>query len=415
MLQELSALYSLMNLAGGLVMCFFGYRWFRFVLFLIGFLLGFTIGFIGGAATPVGLLIGLLLGIVLGFLFRFLYFLGLFMLGALLGGLLGLLVAPPIAALLGVAGGILALFFHKLFVILSTGMVGGFMVVSSVLNLATDKNVLEALAGKFTGAQVLDLHQLLLTLGLSFALGVIGILVQSVTTSSMPSRLSKLSVSKARPGEFLRVPSDAFEQKGKASLRKGNPPGGTRSDHQLLLADGTFRTVVSIHPERSGLGQDSSTATTSTAPPEIPEEPLRSDSKYNPHLGLLDSINTMRRRERDGLLRDAFERDHFEWLEEIARLKSTNLDLRQPEPRGETDECLRVLSNQQRRDLYGEFVKLQASIDPTTDDYTSRFQLGLDTLAKRYGVSPNAVLALAEEGIGEDWIPASGTDGNQHP
>ncbi|MFC2081556.1 TMEM198/TM7SF3 family protein [Candidatus Bipolaricaulota bacterium] len=207
LLQGLSEFYALVSIACGIILCFFGYRWFRFVLFLMGFFAGFTAGFLGGAMSPVGILLGLVLGILLGFIFRFVYYLGLFVLGAFFGLILGVFVAPPAALLFALLGGIAAVVFHKVAVIFSTSFVGSFLIVTSAFGLATGKNLfMMAFESYVFPTFALDPDQLMLVVGLTIGLGLVGVLVQAATTTHLPSRLQTRTCTRApRPGEFIRA------------------------------------------------------------------------------------------------------------------------------------------------------------------------------------------------------------------
>lgn len=118
----------------GVTQCFAGYKVFRFVIVLTGIFLGGTLGYLL-AKNGAGVLLGAVAG---GMLLWFFYQVGIFIMGMTLGYLLTILVMllsgnagyDDIAVfgfLLGIAGGIFALYWHKFVIVLSTAFYGGFI------------------------------------------------------------------------------------------------------------------------------------------------------------------------------------------------------------------------------------------------------------------------------------------------
>jgi len=135
----------------GLVLCTFGYRLFKPVLFVVGFIVGAGIVYlILWEYTESGILVLVLapigVGILCGILLIWFAIAGIFVLGGILGFLLfslfmssregGLihsrLLAYLIMAGVTLAGGILALIFQKTIIICATALAGAYAVVAGV-------------------------------------------------------------------------------------------------------------------------------------------------------------------------------------------------------------------------------------------------------------------------------------------
>jgi hypothetical protein len=138
-------LIALASIGLGALYCFFGYRVFKVVLGILGFISGALLAVwmafdVFGRGQAVLILAGLLGGIIGAVLMVALYFVGIFLLGAWLGSLLGVLltgggenpVATVIIVTLAVMGGIVAVFFQKLMIIISTSLGGSWSIVSGV-------------------------------------------------------------------------------------------------------------------------------------------------------------------------------------------------------------------------------------------------------------------------------------------
>ena len=128
----------------GFIHCFFGYRIFKIMLGLTGFALGFILAIAAGYTISnddmVVLVIGIVGGLIGAGLLVVLYMIGVFVIGALLGGLIasfasGFLLAnpePAIVLISAILSGVLALFFQKLMIILSTSFSGAWGVVVGI-------------------------------------------------------------------------------------------------------------------------------------------------------------------------------------------------------------------------------------------------------------------------------------------
>ena len=170
-------------LAFGVLQCFFGYRIFKVILGILGFFWGAALGAVGGAMTgPLFVLLFAIVGGVLGaVLFVLLFFVGIFFLGAGLGLLVGMAIsalvgvvpAVFIALPLAVIGGVLALVFQKLIIILATAFGGAWSTVSSVAAIALGAQAFDWLKrpdalGSWSAAVPIAW----------LALGVVGVVVQ---------------------------------------------------------------------------------------------------------------------------------------------------------------------------------------------------------------------------------------------
>ncbi|MCH7949731.1 MAG: DUF4203 domain-containing protein [Candidatus Dadabacteria bacterium] len=131
----------------GLLICFFGYRMFRFVLAIAGFIIGasFVAGFgftlTDGKEIVVILIAAVAGGLIVGALFLFLYSAGVFLVGAIFGillfsGIIGFVnsnTSPILYILPALVGGILALLLQKFMIILITSFTGAWVSVMAVL------------------------------------------------------------------------------------------------------------------------------------------------------------------------------------------------------------------------------------------------------------------------------------------
>jgi len=145
--REALHLIALASISLGALYCFFGYRIFKILLGILGFISGASLAAwiafdIFGREQAVLIVAGLVGGIIGAVLMVVLYFVGIFLLGAWLGSLLGVLltgggeslVETVIILTLAVMGGIVAVFFQKLMVIISTSLSGSWIIVSGVFH-----------------------------------------------------------------------------------------------------------------------------------------------------------------------------------------------------------------------------------------------------------------------------------------
>jgi hypothetical protein len=137
-----------LQVAAGLLTCFFGYKLFRSALFWFGFLVGFLllapVGYdfalshssLAPYAPVVALVAALAGGFVFGKLATFFYRFAVFVTGGVLGlAVAGYLFGGAVGWLAFLIGGILALLFEKPAVVLATAVVGAKTAIDGVLLL----------------------------------------------------------------------------------------------------------------------------------------------------------------------------------------------------------------------------------------------------------------------------------------
>ena len=132
----------------GIVCCFWGYRIFKVILGILGFVLGaFLAGniafYVSGGNLVITVVAAMLGGLIGGALIVVLYFVGLFLLGAWCGILLVNVTTSAYSfhlytvlfVLIAIIGGILAVVFQKLIIILSTAFLGSWYFISGLFYL----------------------------------------------------------------------------------------------------------------------------------------------------------------------------------------------------------------------------------------------------------------------------------------
>ncbi len=175
------------NLLVGLVQCFWGYRFFKVILVLMGFMLGSMlagqIGYgISGGRDTIGIFWGVVGGVAGAGLTVASYLIGVFLIGASLGGTLGSMLfalsnnvpEPVVMLLFLMVGGALAMLFQKVMIILSTSIVGAWMVVTGLAFLITNGIYPTNIEYFFS----LEGRQLYVIMACSIVLGIAGFLVQ---------------------------------------------------------------------------------------------------------------------------------------------------------------------------------------------------------------------------------------------
>ncbi len=148
----------------GLVQCFYGYKFFKLIMAIMGFIIGLPIGFaIGGllGRDPVVAIVSAIVGgLVFSELAILFYYLSIFIVGAITGALGFFLLAqlfqmhPDVAVfiLFGLIGGIIALYFQKFVIILGTSLGGAYYVISSLFLAMMDSRKFSALFNLDEGA-----------------------------------------------------------------------------------------------------------------------------------------------------------------------------------------------------------------------------------------------------------------------
>ncbi|MBN1660551.1 MAG: DUF4203 domain-containing protein [Anaerolineae bacterium] len=187
-------LVALILIAFGLLNCLAGYRIFRLLLGLYGLILGVIVGAtIAGNVTDgetVWVIVGAIAGGLVGAaLFVLLYFVGVFLVGAaggvslvtFLGGMLSMEMPTLVILIVAIAVGIIALIVQRAVLILATAFSGAWLAVSGVAALMTGAEpAWVRLFRRAAGGEVNDYS--LIVLGAWLVLGVLGAVVQFVTT-----------------------------------------------------------------------------------------------------------------------------------------------------------------------------------------------------------------------------------------
>ncbi len=129
-------LFACISLVIGAVECFAGFKIMKAMLAIWGFFIGAMLGVVIGVATEstvFGFIMVLVLGIGLAVLAYKLYLAGIFILTAFLTGIAFYVIFENIAVsiLLGIGIGVLAIFFVKPVVIISTAFSGAGVILSS--------------------------------------------------------------------------------------------------------------------------------------------------------------------------------------------------------------------------------------------------------------------------------------------
>ena len=199
--------YVVLFIAIGFLQCFWGYRLFRIILFLIGlFFGGYFFGMIGynfSQQLIIAVVIGFIGGLILGLLLYYIYLIGVFILGAMFGSALAVLLSNSfgvfqnqiIVIVCAIIFGILAVLFQKLLIILSTSFCGALYIVNGIGILAgmlIYKSNIIINSGHFLqifnpGEEYLDYKWGLLKLLGFVILGVLGVIVQYSTNERSTS------------------------------------------------------------------------------------------------------------------------------------------------------------------------------------------------------------------------------------
>ena len=192
-------------LIGGVVACFFGYRFFRIVLALGGFIVGALLASsIMAASNPTGMVIAAGVGGLIGAAILFTaYFIGVTLLGAGLGAVVANLAfaatgSQPhflVVVLCSIAGAAAATYLQRWFIIVGTAFGGAWTMLVGVLAMLGDK---KAMAAAATG-DVWVVYPLNPAPGQAWVfwawavLGMIGMAVQLGWTGGEKGRASKRS------------------------------------------------------------------------------------------------------------------------------------------------------------------------------------------------------------------------------
>jgi hypothetical protein len=140
--------FLILTVLFGILSCFWGYRALRVVLGIVGFAAGAYLGagagaFFTGGFGIVAVITGLIGGLIGAALVSVVYYVGVFVLGALGGWVIYTMIAGAagygphliLLIILALTGGILALFFQKFLIIVSTALIGSWCIVSGGFSL----------------------------------------------------------------------------------------------------------------------------------------------------------------------------------------------------------------------------------------------------------------------------------------
>lgn len=186
----ISIIISLIFALAGLIICFFGYRIFRFVLAVAGFIIGSS--FIAGVAYTLTegqeLLVIIIAGLAGGFIaalsLLFLYSAGVFLLGVLFGIVIfsgtsfvgNYNIAPTMYVIPALLGGVLALILQRFMLILITSLIGAWITVICVLYMIVD-NFNQFTPDFINNLSDIELYRILLSW---LALGTLGFVTQYI-------------------------------------------------------------------------------------------------------------------------------------------------------------------------------------------------------------------------------------------
>lgn len=148
---------AILLVIGGIVSCFFGYRWFRLVLGLTGFVLGALMASsIFGTSNTTAMVVAAILGGLLGAgLMVAAYFIGVALVGAGLGAAIAHVIAaalhrePQVLLVMGCAivGAVAAMYLQRYFIIVGTAFGGAWTLIVGALAVIGDRKAMEAAAG----------------------------------------------------------------------------------------------------------------------------------------------------------------------------------------------------------------------------------------------------------------------------
>lgn len=174
-------LISIISLPFGVLLLFYGYRFFKFLIALLGFFIGFAIGFAIGSITGEPFIPAILGGILCALIFYALYKIGIFVLGMIIGFLIGALIMaasndfePAILIGFAIMGGVIALIVEKFLIILFSSYQGSTIIVSGLGWIFYPEFFYRSLSGNINDYLNYSIYYFLFV----FILSIIGILYQ---------------------------------------------------------------------------------------------------------------------------------------------------------------------------------------------------------------------------------------------
>ena len=188
-------LTGLILLIVGLIACFFGKRYYRLVLALVGFVIGYYAAnaLLVGQGDAIQLIAAIVAGVVLGFLFWTFYKMAYVLFGLFLGLAVAAIIGRSfnldgtvyliVAIVLAIVGAFLGSAIADLMIRLSTAFGGASQIVAGVAAIAVGLNISLPLADPMHGGATTESTSGIITIIAVIVLGVIGFLFQ---TSSDP-------------------------------------------------------------------------------------------------------------------------------------------------------------------------------------------------------------------------------------
>lgn len=189
----MAILTGVLLLVIGLIACFFGWRFFRILLFLQGFVVGYyaTSGFLAGQGETVQIIVAVVIGIVSGAIFYALYKFAFIVFGGILGLAVGAIIGVAfnlegfllliVTLVLGVIGAILGNAIGDTIIRLSTAFAGSAQAIGGLAALVSPAalNIALPLADPMQGGVTADSTAGIVTLVAVIVLGVFGFIFQA--------------------------------------------------------------------------------------------------------------------------------------------------------------------------------------------------------------------------------------------
>ena len=184
-------LMGIILLVVGLIACFFGRRYYRLVLALVGFVVGYyaVSGLLTAQGDAVQVIGGIVAGVVVGFLFWSFYKMAYILFGIALGLTVAALIGRAfnldgtvftiLTIVLAIIGGFLGTSIADLMIRLSTAFGGATQAIGGVAAIAAALNIALPLADPTHGGATTDSTAGIITIVAVIVLGVIGFLFQT--------------------------------------------------------------------------------------------------------------------------------------------------------------------------------------------------------------------------------------------
>lgn len=184
-------LTGIILLVVGLIACFFGKRYYRLVLALVGFVVGYyaASGLLATQGDAIQIIGGIVAGLVIGFLFWTFYKMAYILFGIFLGLVVAALIGRAfnldgtvftiLAVVLAIVGALLGTSIADLMIRLSTAFGGATQAIGGVAAIATALSISLPLADPTHGGATTESTSGIITLVAVIVLGVVGFLFQT--------------------------------------------------------------------------------------------------------------------------------------------------------------------------------------------------------------------------------------------